>query len=680
MTVTTIKSITLADGVSFELTYADLLRPLSDEEFESLTSDVRKNGIVYPIIIGDDGRVIDGQHRLMVAKLLGLTSEQVPQQFQIVEAGATDDELALQERELALTLNLHRRHLDAATRLEYVAMLKSEGLSNRKIAGRIGVDEKTVRRDLGKCSGAAFAAPEHSGAGGGNSLDGAPENDIASRRERVKEAKSEGKSHRAIAKDLGVSVGTVASDLAATEPAAEPMDIEEPRCEVDEKSARAENSSTSQDEADEWEERHRDRIERHTSETEKVVPAPEETYIDVDDSDQPKIDPENFELAVKRQKPGLWYVNEEVSGQVVAVIEGSPPTSHIKNHLVAHAKIPDETGKLHQISLTSSYSEHFDTLKSIRERIEKALSSPEDFWKCHKPTVIHEERTDHDEDGSFHLMSAPKGMERFNDIPLEEGAYKKFTPKLETSSLWLFKSRAKGEDRDGSYHGNCIPQVPEQLMARYTKLGDVVMDCFAGSCTTMVEAQRMGRHFIGIELDTKRRKRFEEVQEFNKKFTVSKMFWDDSVAAFVYKDITDHLRQVHQREDVDHVFLHPPYWDCVKFKGDRATSDLSKVGSLSEFLKRFKLVAWRASKLLKIGRFMSLTIGDISKKGNWVPLAAYCMSQVMELGNLRLICRNVKNIEGNERPNKGLQEYRAVRNGTSTFAFEEVLVFQKVGE
>jgi site-specific DNA-methyltransferase (adenine-specific) len=48
-------------------------------------------------------------------------------------------------------------------------------------------------------------------------------------------------------------------------------------------------------------------------------------------------------------------------------------------------------------------------------------------------------------------------------------------------------------------------QKPEKLLAKLilasTEPGDVVLDPFSGSGTTLVTAKKLGRHFIGIELD-----------------------------------------------------------------------------------------------------------------------------------------------------------------------------------
>lgn len=50
-------------------------------------------------------------------------------------------------------------------------------------------------------------------------------------------------------------------------------------------------------------------------------------------------------------------------------------------------------------------------------------------------------------------------------------------------------------------------QKPVELISKIitcsTKQGGVVLDCYAGSGTTLVAAKRLGRHYLGVELDQK---------------------------------------------------------------------------------------------------------------------------------------------------------------------------------
>jgi DNA modification methylase len=49
--------------------------------------------------------------------------------------------------------------------------------------------------------------------------------------------------------------------------------------------------------------------------------------------------------------------------------------------------------------------------------------------------------------------------------------------------------------------GRFVPQIPAALIGTLTKPGDVVLDPFCGSGTTLVEAQRLGRSAVGIDLN-----------------------------------------------------------------------------------------------------------------------------------------------------------------------------------
>ena len=70
-----------------------------------------------------------------------------------------------------------------------------------------------------------------------------------------------------------------------------------------------------------------------------------------------------------------------------------------------------------------------------------------------------------------------------------------------TDDLWLFASRDKNGKHKNVYHGNFIPQIPYQLISRFTKAGEVVLDAFCGSGTTLYECEKLGRKFIGLDLN-----------------------------------------------------------------------------------------------------------------------------------------------------------------------------------
>lgn len=48
--------------------------------------------------------------------------------------------------------------------------------------------------------------------------------------------------------------------------------------------------------------------------------------------------------------------------------------------------------------------------------------------------------------------------------------------KLETTTVWSFEDRGKWATHKGDYRGNWPPEVPRNLILRYSEPGDIVLD------------------------------------------------------------------------------------------------------------------------------------------------------------------------------------------------------------
>ena len=72
---------------------------------------------------------------------------------------------------------------------------------------------------------------------------------------------------------------------------------------------------------------------------------------------------------------------------------------------------------------------------------------------------------------------------------------------INIDSLWIIGPRAKGGKRENNYHGNLVPQIPDHLIRRYTEEGDIVLEPFTGSGTTLYECERLKRNYIGVDIN-----------------------------------------------------------------------------------------------------------------------------------------------------------------------------------
>jgi len=245
-----------------------------------------------------------------------------------------------------------------------------------------------------------------------------------------------------------------------------------------------------------------------------------------------------------------------------------------------------------------------------------------------------------------------------------------------TDSLWLIESRDRTGGHQLDYHGNFVPQIATQALLRYTRQDDIVLDLFLGSGTTAIEAARLKRRLVGVEL------RPDLLQDVREKLppdllgTRIHLLAGDSTRP----DTTEQVRQTLQEMGAPHaqlLILHPPYHDIIRFS--TAPADLSNAPDLVSFLEQFATVTGHGFELLEPERFAVLVIGDKYTRGELVPLGMYCMDRMQAAGFV-LKAIVVKDITGNERGkgrDSNLWRYRALAGGYYVFKHEYVMVFRK---
>jgi hypothetical protein len=243
-----------------------------------------------------------------------------------------------------------------------------------------------------------------------------------------------------------------------------------------------------------------------------------------------------------------------------------------------------------------------------------------------------------------------------------------------TESLWVINRRDGSGAHLGWYWGNFIPQIPHQLMMRYTKKGELVVDPFAGSGTTLIECRRLGRHGLGVEINAETVESARKlVESEDNEYGVSTRIAVGDSRVFDFRSAIEEMGF----DAIDLLIMHPPYHDIIRFSSDR--NDLSNAASTEEFLRMFGEALDNTLPLLRMGRYLGVVIGDKYSQGEWIPLGFYCMQEVMKRG-LSLKSIVVKNFEETKgkRNQKALWRYRALRGGFYVFKHEYILIFRKV--
>ncbi len=300
------------------------------------------------------------------------------------------------------------------------------------------------------------------------------------------------------------------------------------------------------------------------------------------------------------------------------------------------------------VSITENY-----LLSELRQIVEARTLERSKYYLCRLAKAISEKRTN-----------------KLNDLDLNR--WKEYSDII-TDSLWILQRRDSSGVHNAEYWGNFIPQIPQQMMKRYTKAGEWVLDTFAGCGTTQIEAQRLGRNSVGVELQAPVVETANKLvrSEPNRFGTINEIVQGDSAEI----DFAALLSQ-YRRKSVQLLIMHPPYFDIIKFSED--PRDLSNAPTIEAFLAKMNTIVANASRVLDRGRYLALVIGDKYSKGEWIPLGFLTMQEVLKTGYTlkSIIVKNFEETSG-KRNQKELWRYRALVGGFYIFKHEYIFLFRK---
>jgi DNA modification methylase len=198
---------------------------------------------------------------------------------------------------------------------------------------------------------------------------------------------------------------------------------------------------------------------------------------------------------------------------------------------------------------------------------------------------------------------------------------------LEKTTVWSFEHRGNWATHKGNYRGNWAPQIPRNLILRYSQPGDTVLDQMVGSGTTLVECKLLGRNGIGIDVNLEalmvayNRLDFTHISTEGQPATTQKLYLGDARKLDKIPD-----------ESIDLIATHPPYASIIPYSKERENGDLSRVHNIDEFIFEISKVARECFRVLKPDKHCAVLIGDTHKHKHYVPISFRVLEDFLSAG------------------------------------------------
>ncbi|MDO9464208.1 MAG: DNA methyltransferase [bacterium] len=226
---------------------------------------------------------------------------------------------------------------------------------------------------------------------------------------------------------------------------------------------------------------------------------------------------------------------------------------------------------------------------------------------------------------------------------------KNTTPSFETTTLWDFPTQNYGDKPHGNnkYPGVTPAFIVWNLLQRYTKEGDLVVDPMCGSGTTIDVCKEENREVLGFDIVPYRA----DIKQADAR----KLPLDNEVADFV--------------------FIDSPYSDNIKYN-----EHPDNIGNIScestKFFEELGKVAKETHRILKIGKYMAWLIGDHwRKKTGFIPVG-FQMYAILEkyFKPVDMICVT----RHNQTSNTGIWHKRAREFNFYLRGFKQLFIMQKI--
>lgn len=200
---------------------------------------------------------------------------------------------------------------------------------------------------------------------------------------------------------------------------------------------------------------------------------------------------------------------------------------------------------------------------------------------------------------------------------------------LEKTNVWSFPERGTWATHRGNFRGNWPPQMARNLIIRYSKPRETVLDQMCGSGTTLIECKLLGRNAMGVDVNP------DCVMLTRDRLNFGYTPLDPNYPNVTIKTYVGDARNLNLIEDesIHLIATHPPYASIIPYnKKVKMPGDLSLIRKIDEYAKEMREIAKESYRVLMPGRFCAILVGDTRKHRHHVPIAFRVMQAFLDVG------------------------------------------------
>ena len=191
----------------------------------------------------------------------------------------------------------------------------------------------------------------------------------------------------------------------------------------------------------------------------------------------------------------------------------------------------------------------------------------------------------------------------------------------ECSSVWSFPRRWNWLTHNTKYRWNWSPEVVRNLILRYSKEWDFLLDPMIGWWTTAIESKILNRNLICYDINPRAIELTKNAIDFE---------YEKSGKIEIFHHSATEKNENILNESIDFVLMHPPYANIIKYSEWQIEWDLSNISDLEKFCDEIEKVAIESFRVLKKWKFCAVLMWDTRKQKMYQPLAFMVMQRFLK--------------------------------------------------